>query len=118
MTVVLLTGDLMIVSRVEGAAKQCGAGCRVVTSAEQANAALDDDHVTLVVIDLAMPAIDIGPLVKSLKSRVPSAPTVVAFGPHVHEARLEEARRAGCDEVVSRGQFFAQLESILGRHEV
>jgi CheY-like chemotaxis protein len=117
MTVVLLSGDLLTISRVQGAAEQCGAGCRVITSAEQAIECLDDEQDTLVVVDLAMPAIRIGPLVSLLKSRTPAA-KIVAFGPHVHEARLEEARRAGCDEVVSRGQFFAQLESILKCREV
>ena len=38
---------------------------------------------------------------------------VVAFGPHVHEERLAAAREAGCDVVVSRGKFFAELDAIL-----
>jgi hypothetical protein len=38
---------------------------------------------------------------------------VVAFGPHVHEERLAAARNAGCDEVVSRGEFFARLDAIV-----
>jgi len=38
---------------------------------------------------------------------------VVAFGPHVHEERLAAAREAGCDEVLSRGEFFARVNAIV-----
>ena len=48
-----------------------------------------------------------------LKASEGSGTRVVAFGPHVHEQRLAAARDAGCDLVVSRGQFFSQLETIL-----
>jgi hypothetical protein len=38
---------------------------------------------------------------------------IVAFGPHVHEAKLAAARSAGCDEVISRGRFHAELIEIV-----
>jgi hypothetical protein len=44
-----------------------------------------------------------------------AATRVIAFGPHVHEDRLAAARAAGCDSVLSRGQFFSQAENVLGR---
>jgi hypothetical protein len=53
-------------------------------------------------------------IVEQLKA-APNRPRVIAFGPHVHEERLQAARKAGCDEVVSRGQFFAQVEGMLAR---
>jgi hypothetical protein len=34
----------------------------------------------------------------------------------VHEGLLAAAQGAGCDEVLSRGQFFAQLDGIVRRH--
>jgi hypothetical protein len=41
---------------------------------------------------------------------------VVAFGAHVETDRLNEARLAGCREVLSRGQFHASLPEILKRY--
>jgi len=41
-------------------------------------------------------------------------PRVIAFGPHIQTARLEGARAAGCDVVLSRGQISANLTQWLG----
>jgi len=61
----------------------------------------------------SLPSLDVEEIVNHLKTKQSAATRVIAFGPHVHEKRLEAARRAGCDVVVSRGQFFAQLNTIL-----
>jgi DNA-binding response OmpR family regulator len=116
MNIVLLSGDLMATSRVQGAASRIAAKLLTATTAEQAIAFCRDERVEVVAVDLAMSDLEIGPLVNSLKRGTFAPPNVLAFGPHVHEERLAAAREAGCDEVVSRGQFFAQIESILGRH--
>jgi CheY-like chemotaxis protein len=115
MTVVLLTGDLMVVSRVQGAAAQAGLGVRTAASSEAAIKFCETDSADVLVVDLATGAVDIAALAGHLKSNETSPLTIIAFGPHVHEERLEAARRAGCDLVVSRGQFFAQIDAILGR---
>lgn len=36
----------------------------------------------------------------------------VAFGPHVHTAKLEQARQAGFARVMSRGQFVAKMAEL------
>jgi DNA-binding NarL/FixJ family response regulator len=116
MILVLLSGDLMAASRVQGAASKIEGGLHTVSNAELVIACCREEPVRLVIVDLALPGLEIEPLINSLKRGDFSPPRIIAFGPHVHEQRLAAARRAGCDEVVSRGQFFAQLESILSRH--
>jgi DNA-binding response OmpR family regulator len=116
MNLVLLSSDLMAASRIQGAVSNFAARLRTVANAEQAVSACGEEPVNAVVVDLALPGLEIEPLVNSLKRGSAAPPKVVAFGPHVHENRLAAARQAGCDEVVSRGQFFAQLELILSRH--
>jgi hypothetical protein len=37
----------------------------------------------------------------------------IAFGPHVQESLLAAARTAGCNRILSRGQFHAQIGEIL-----
>lgn len=38
---------------------------------------------------------------------------VIGFGSHVERARWEEARALGCDQVLARSAFFAQLDGLL-----
>ena len=115
MTVVLLSSDLMVVSRVEGAAARLGTTVRITSTPSQAVDCGNADEAKVLIVDLSSPSLDIAALVNQLKSKQSAATRVVAFGPHVHEQRLAAARDAGCDQVVSRGQFFAQLDTILGQ---
>ena len=112
---VLLTADLTVISRVEGAAARAGAKVRVVSSESQAVECCAAESAECIIIDLSLPSLDLKALVAQLTSATPTAPRAIAFGPHVHEERLAAARDAGCNEVVSRGQFFAQLDTLL-RH--
>ena len=41
----------------------------------------------------------------------------VAFGPHVHTAKLEQARLAGFPRVMSRGQFVSKLAQLFTNAE-
>ena len=115
MSVLLLSGDLMVLSRVEAAAARTGIAVKAVANSAQAVVACDATPAELLIVDLASPQLDIGTLVPDIKSRNDSQTRIIAFGPHVHEEQLAAARDAGCDEVVSRGQFFAQLDTILSR---
>jgi CheY-like chemotaxis protein len=115
MNVVLLSGDLTVLPRVEAAAARLGAMVRPVSGWQQAIDACREEPGAALVIDLATPQIDVGILVHALHQRDGSSTRIIAFGPHVHEERLNEARQAGCDEVISRGQFFAKLDRILSR---
>jgi len=115
MTIVLLSTDLMVVSRVEGAAAKSGQSHRAASNAIQAIDFCRAEPSGVLIVDLGMPTLDVNALVGELKAGAQAPPRIVAFGPHVHEERLAAARQAGCDEVVSRGQFFAQLDAILRR---
>jgi AmiR/NasT family two-component response regulator len=110
MRVVLVSNDLMVVSRVQGPAARVGADVRSAGAAD----VLTHVPIDLVIVDLATPRLELEALVAELKSAGDTAPRIVAFGPHVHEDRLAAAREAGCDVVMSRGQFFAQVDAIIG----
>jgi CheY-like chemotaxis protein len=116
MTVVLLSGDVTVISRVEGAANQAGESVRAFASASQAVAHCDWEQAKLLIVDLATLGdvdVNVKTLLDKLEQITSPRPRVVAFGPHVHEERLAAARESGCDEVVSRGEFFARINSIL-----
>jgi CheY-like chemotaxis protein len=113
--ILLLTGDLVTQSRVEAAATRCGAALRTATDAATLLARYAETPAQLLIVDLSASSVDVAAIVAQKKSRLSAPPTIIAFGPHVHEARLAAAEQAGCDEVLSRGQFFAQLDAILAR---
>ncbi|HEY2839080.1 MAG TPA: hypothetical protein VGJ26_08030 [Pirellulales bacterium] len=114
MSILLLSADLAISSKVTGAAARQGTPVTVAMSIDrlcELTAAATTD--VLVLVDLTFPGLAIEELVPKLLSGVPSAVEIVAFGPHVHEERLAEAKRAGCHAVTSRGQFLANIDQLL-----
>lgn len=111
MSLLLLSTDLMATSKVSAATKLAGV---VMTSITPAKALAESNLSTpdLIAIDLTAPISDISGLVATLRDKVPSA-KIIAFGPHVHEAKLEAATQAGCDQVMPRGAFHKQIDTIL-----
>lgn len=113
MSVILLTSDLMVVSHVQGAAARRGVAVNLAANAEQAAALAKTAEAQFVIVDLATPSLDVAALVKYCRADESAAPRIVAFGPHVHKDRLDAARQAGCDYVMSRGQFLSQIDELL-----
>lgn len=114
MSAILLSSDLACSSKVSGAASQAGFSLAVAMSP----AALLDKAAgcRLVLLDLNSPGVDPGELVPELRALQPPPDVIVAFGPHVHELKLNAARDAECDEVLTRGQFHNQQAELLRRY--
>lgn len=102
----------MLFSRTQGAASKVGATLANANTTEQTIQLASDPECRGVVIDLRTPGIDHAELVAGLRA-ANSTVTIVACGPHVHEASLNAAREAGCDVVATRGQFERDAEAIL-----
>ena len=115
MRLLLLTADLMCSSQVVGLARGLGLALVTCGSADKLTAAAAEGP-SIVVLDLNAAGIDLAQLVPQLRSAAHVPRGIVAFGPHVHESRLAAAREAHCDEVLARGQFYAQGEQILRRY--
>jgi DNA-binding response OmpR family regulator len=113
MTVLLLTRDISVISQVDGAAARSGVAVQTVSSEDDALAQCVEGHVELVILDLGAPSLNVKSLVERVKEVAVAAPRIVAFGSHVHVEKLTAAREAGCDDVISRGQFFGQLDTVI-----
>lgn len=100
--------DLMFSSQISGAAKSAGFDTKTVLGIDQVNS----DSTHYVVLDLTIPSLDIADAVRTLKD---GGATVIAVGPHVHEAKLELARESGCDRVLSKGQASRELGAVLAK---
>jgi DNA-binding NarL/FixJ family response regulator len=113
MVVLYLTGDLLFPSRVSGAAANLGVRLQIVGSVEKLlEQASNADACCLVLIDLSVSGIDPHAAVPAIRAQLPQA-RIVAYGPHVHEELIKAAADAGCDEVLSRGQFDREFGRLL-----
>ena len=115
MTALALISDLLMQSQVSAAATRAGAELHVAFSDEALLSKADATPPRLVILDLSHPGLDPAALLARLKPLLVEGATVIAFGPHVHKAKLEAAAAAGCDLVISRGQFHAQMGELLAQ---
>ncbi|HET6881960.1 MAG TPA: hypothetical protein VFI31_17470 [Pirellulales bacterium] len=111
--ILLITSDLATVSSVAGATARVG--CELYTALGVA--AIDEKLATaapaLVILDLSTRDANPAELVPALRAKLPQNAQILAFGSHVHTALLAAAREAGCDRVVSRGEFHARMDDHL-----
>ena len=116
--ILLISPDLLSTSKLAGLTRQANGLLETLRS-------LDDTprgtHFDLVILDLQAFAEDpavivsrVRALLDGLAGKQPSA-RLIAFGPHVHKQRLEEAVAAGVDEAVSRGELFGSFPALLRR---
>ncbi len=111
---IYLTSDLFFSSRVTSVAREHGWPLEIAVSTDAAIAKSREQPVALLIVDLGKFAAHMPALLTELRTCSP-AMHVVAYGPHVNETALTDARQAGCDEVMSQGQFNQQAAQILQR---
>jgi hypothetical protein len=106
MRAIMLTADLMFSSRVAAAATMLGVPLDLCMSAGRLGDQLGESGpaTRLVIVDSTLPRLDWMATVSAVRAAAPLA-TIVAFGPHVDVESLQAAAAAGCDEVLTRGQF-------------
>jgi DNA-binding response OmpR family regulator len=114
MRFILLSSDLMLMSAAQGAADRHGATVKVVGDSSAIAEACAVDAIELVAIDLRTPRLDVAGLVQQIRAAAPQA-VILAGGPHVQCDSLAAAAAAGCDEVVTRGQFEGRLDALVAR---
>ena len=104
--VVLCSTDLMLISSVGGAAETCGF---TFASANSLQAAIEKAGSigSFVCLDLNAFCSDPNEFAASASPELVARS--IAFGPHVHTAKLDAARTAGIGRVMSRGQFVSGL---------
>lgn len=101
----------MFTSRVVGAAKDAGLVLQLVADSASLPQKISAD-CRLALVDLSLDRLNLPAAVKAIKAGAPAV-RVVAFGAHVDEAALDDARDAGCDLVLTRGQFHKEYANLL-----
>lgn len=111
MLILLYATDLMTISQARGAAGACGGTTASVGSAAALAEKLKGEPVGGVVIDIDHAKGDLPALVAAIRAANP-ATRIAAFGPHVREEALAAAQAAGCDLVLTRGQFLKGMPAV------
>jgi DNA-binding NarL/FixJ family response regulator len=111
---IYLTTDLFFSSRVTSQARENGWPLEMAASVDAVLEKAASHEVVLLIIDLGKFAAQTPELLADLRPGSTEM-HVVAYGPHVDEASLAAARQAGCDEVLSQGQFNQLAGQILQR---
>lgn len=90
-----------------------GLKVEVIENVNEVSAKLAESSYRCVILDLSMPGLNPAEVMSAMPAE--NRPAVIAFGSHVMTARLQEARDAGCDEVMPKSQFSGSLPEILKR---
>ena len=112
----VVTSDLIFATKIRSTADALGLHVTIAATAAQAIELAQTRPPRLVVIDLGAALSDVSGLVATLRNLGGPDTKIVAYGAHVDAARLDEAFRASCDEVMPRSKFSAILPDILRRH--
>jgi CheY-like chemotaxis protein len=109
----LLSDDLIFISRIVGTARSLGLALRSARSAEALATLAREQTPSCVIVDLANPGLVIDDLMTRLEAACTPMPRVAAYGSHVDTEMLRAGRAAGCDPVWPRSKFVEDLERAL-----
>jgi len=112
-SVVLISSDMMVSSRVRSTSQAAGAALQIVVSPADLAVKLGEE-TRLVIVDLSQPQLNLPDVIAAVRESSPAA-RIVAFGPHVADKLLALARKAGCDEVMTNGEFHREQLALIGR---
>ena len=111
-SILLVCGDLLVTSRVAGAA--AAGGVRLASCARVDRPPADGGY-DVVILDLQ--AGDPAAAVTAARSLVggPGRGRVVVFGPHVADGLFARALAAGADEAIARGELLGGFATLAAR---
>jgi hypothetical protein len=107
----VLCDDLLLGSKVTAAARALGLDVRLCRSLSDLRKLAAEQALRCVMLDLHHAGLNLAELLPALRAR--GKPAVVGFGSHVATATLQGAEQAGCDLVLPRSRFFADLDTTL-----
>ena len=112
----LLSRDLIFTSKVTGTARALGQRVMVAGNTALAATMIGQWRPKVVFVDLAAGDLVSPAALLAFKAQAGPETPFVAFGSHVDTAALDAARDAGCDPVLPRSRFSAELPDLIRRY--
>jgi hypothetical protein len=115
-TGILLCRDLIFTTKVRNTAEELGYRVLVASNPTQARAMIESSRPGVVFVDLtAGELVEPGVLSGYIELSGPGT-WFVAFGPHVEGGALAAAKAAGCQAVMARSKFAAELPALMRQY--
>ncbi|MEW4567385.1 response regulator [Tautonia sp. JC769] len=112
---VLLCQDLIFTSKITGTARELGYRVLLAGTDPLAQSMLEQWRPGVVFVDLAHPHFAQPEVLLAYRKLAPEA-RFIAFGSHVDVRALAAARDVGCDPVLPRSKFTAELPDLIRRY--
>jgi hypothetical protein len=117
--ILLVSPDLMSTSRIAGLARSANASLETLRSLDETP---KSGPFAIALIDLQALDGDAAVIVSRVRAILETLPAqadapfrLIAFGPHVHKQRLEDATAAGAHAAVSRGELLGGFAGLINR---
>src|SRR3954468_20953142 len=112
----LLSRDLIFTSKITGTARELGRRVMVAGNTALAAAMIEQWRPKVVFVDLSAGDLVAAPALLAYQKAAGPGTPFVAFGSHVDTNALAAARDAGCDPVMPRSKFSAELPALVVRY--
>ncbi|WP_152050410.1 response regulator [Tautonia marina] len=112
---ILLCQDLIFTSKITGTARELGYRVLLAGTAPLAESMLQQWEPRVVFVDLSHPHFAQSEVLLAYRNLAPEA-RFIAFGSHVDVQALSAARDVGCDPVLPRSKFTAELPALIQRY--
>ena len=107
----LVSNNLMFLPRIEAAAGSYLKVQRATSIKDLVK--IEQNRLSIVIIDLEFDNAKWEPVLIKLKASNKENLRFVAYGPHEDKNLMNQAKKLGCDPVLSKGAFVNQLRKIL-----
>ena len=111
--VLVIATNLFFLPRIQNLAAPSGCETRQVMSVDRLNEEMSDGETALVLVDLEADPDFWGEAVSTILARGESRPQIVGYGGHTNTVMLQKAEEAGCDLVLTKGQFSRDLVKLI-----
>lgn len=109
----LVSRDLIFISKVTGTARALGRRILVAGTAALVAETIDQWQPKVLFVDLSAGDLVGQPALVAYRGMAGSGTSLIAFGSHVDTAALEAAKAAGCELVLPRSRFSAELPALI-----
>ena len=111
--ILVIATNLFFLPRIQNIAAPSGCDTRQVMTIQRLNEELADGETVLALVDLEADPDFWGDAVRTVLASGPSRPKIVGYGGHTNTAMLQKAEEAGCDLVLTKGQFSRDLSKLI-----
>ena len=111
--VLVIATNLFFLPRIQNIAAPSGCNTRQVMTIDRLKEEMADGETVLVLVDLEADPDFWGDAVRTVLASGPSRPKIVGYGGHTNTAMLQKAEEAGCDLVLTKGQFSRDLSKLI-----